>query len=70
MYYHFVLETLPRLTLVLPALRADPDLKLLMWGRPYEAAYLTRMGVSPERVVAYDPDVAYVAETLLYPTPR
>ena len=36
MYYHFVVETLPKLVLLKETLDEDEDVKLLMWGKEHE----------------------------------
>jgi len=36
MYYHFVVETLPKLTLLKDSLDSDEDVMILMWGKSYE----------------------------------
>ena len=60
---------MPKLAALAPRLAADPSLKLLTWNKPYEAQYLTRLGISLSQVVTYDPEATYSAWTLLYPTP-
>lgn len=67
MYYHFVQEVLPRITLMQPYL--DADTKILMFGAPYEAAWLQLLGINPAQVEIYDPTVYYCADELIVPSP-
>jgi capsular polysaccharide biosynthesis protein len=84
MYYHFVVETLPKLVLLrdaLPSAASLPRLtdagdawnasgaRLLLWGAPWEAAWLQLLGVPRSAAVAYDPARRYAAELLLLPSP-
>ena len=36
MYYHFVVETLPKLVLLKEVLDEDEEIKLLVWGKEHE----------------------------------
>lgn len=47
----------------------DADTKILMFGSPYEAAWIKELGISPEQVEVYDPTACYYAEELLVPSP-
>ena len=69
MYYHWVEETLPRVVMLQDAGVLTPDTKLLTWGKPYEAAWLQALGVHPDQIVTYDPEVLYCADLLFVPTP-
>ena len=46
-----------------------PDTKLLVWGQPYEAAWLQTIGVRSDQLVKFDPEAVYCADVLLVPTP-
>jgi capsular polysaccharide biosynthesis protein len=84
MYYHFVVETLPKLVLLrdalpaaasLPRLTAAADAwnasgaRLLLWGAPWEADWLQLLGVPRGAAVAYNPETRYSASLLLLPSP-
>lgn len=82
MYYHFVAETLPRLLtlrelLPVSAWAGDGNssagdggqLQLLMWGQPWEAAWLRLLRLPAHGVVVYDPSATVGAAQLLVPTP-
>eukprot|EP00963_Diacronema_lutheri_P003604 scaffold285_cov330-Pavlova_lutheri.AAC.122 len=71
MYYHFVEETLPKLVLLKQSGLLDkyPDMKILMWGQPYEASYLDLLEIQGDRVVIYEPHQTYHADVLAFPTP-
>lgn len=66
MYYHSVVEILPR---VAALLEVDPNIKILTGGSEFERSYLKLMGVSDDQIVPFDPTVRYYAKELLYPTP-
>jgi hypothetical protein len=68
MYYHFVVETLPKLVLLKQA-GLPEGTKILMWGEPYEQKFLDILGIPQEYVVKYDPLKVYTADTLFFPTP-
>ena len=68
MYYHFVVETLPKLVLLKEA-GLPEGTKILMWGEPYEQKFLDVLGISAESVVKYDPLKVYTADVLYFPTP-
>jgi hypothetical protein len=61
MYYHFVMETLPRVALLAQSGRLTADTKLLTWGQPYEYEYLEALGVSRSQVVPFDASKVYCA---------
>lgn len=71
MYFHFVEETLPKLVLLKDSgvLEKYPDMKILMWGQPYEASFLELLGIEGDRVVVYEPHQTYHADVLAFPTP-
>jgi len=69
MYYHFLLEALPRVVLLQEAGVLTPDTKILTWGQPYEAAWLSALGVSSDQLVPFDPEAIYCADEVLVPTP-
>jgi capsular polysaccharide biosynthesis protein len=69
MYYHFLVETLPRIIALQAAGALTPETKLLTWGQPYEMSWLALLGVTPDQVVAFDPEKIYCANQLLVPTP-
>ena len=68
MYYHFVVETLPKLVLLKEA-GLPEGTKILMWGEPYEQKFLDILGIPEEAVVKYDPLKVYTADVLFFPTP-
>ena len=68
MYYHFVVETLPKLALLKRA-GLPEGTKILMWGESYEQKFLDILGIPPEMVVKYDPLKVYKADVLFFPTP-
>jgi len=68
MYYHFVVETLPKLVLLKEA-GLPEGTKILMWGEPYEQKFLDILGIPKEAVVKYDPLKVYTADVLYFPTP-
>eukprot|EP00798_Chlamydomonas_sp_ICE-L_P006228 gene6228-2846_t len=67
MYYHFLLEALPRLILLKPYL--DENTKVLMFGAPYEAGWLEYLGIPLEAVEVYDPTLTYCADELIVASP-
>lgn len=69
MYYHWLEETLPRVVMLQDAGVLTPETKLLTWGKPYEEAWLTALGVRSDQIVAYDPEAVYCSDVLLVPTP-
>ena len=84
MYYHFVVETLPKVVLLrdalpaaasLPRLTAAADAwnasgaRLLLWGAPWEADWLQLLGVPRGAAVTYNPETRYAASLLLLPSP-
>ena len=69
MYYHWLEETLPRVVMLQDAGALTPDTKILTWGKPYEEAWLTALGVRSDQIVVYDPEALYCADVLLVPTP-
>lgn len=66
MYYHSVVEILPR---IVALLEVDPSIKILTSGTDFERSYLSLLGVSDDQIVQFDPKVRYYAKELLYPTP-
>ncbi|QDZ19175.1 hypothetical protein HOP50_02g16890 [Chloropicon primus] len=68
MYYHFVVETLPKLALLKEA-GLPEGTKILMWGESYEQKFLDVLGIPQEMVVKYDPLKVYTADVLYFPTP-
>lgn len=50
MYFHFMQEVLPRVILMRSLLKADPSIKLLMFGAPYEYEWLSALGIPKEQV--------------------
>ena len=68
MYYHFVVETLPKLALLKRA-GLPEGTKILMWGESYEQKFLDILGIPQEMVVKYDPLKVYTADVLFFPTP-
>ncbi len=77
MYHHWVAETLPKLVLLrsaLPALLSGAtwnasDLRLLLWGQPWEGEWLDLLRLPREAAVTYDSGTRYSARTLLLPSP-
>lgn len=61
MYYHFVSEIFPRVIIAKPYLDQDPEAKILIWDTPYVRSYLEEIGISAERIEAFDPFVRYAA---------
>ena len=53
MYYHFVVETLPKLVLLKETLDEDDDVKLLMWGKEHEKMVRYCMHISLSLEQAY-----------------
>ena len=66
MYYHSVVEILPR---IIALLEVDPSIKILTSGTEFERSYLNLLGVTDDQIVPFDPTVRYYAKELLYPTP-
>lgn len=69
MYYHFLVEALPRVVMLQRAGVLTPSTKLLTWGQPYEAAWFAALGISQDQLVVFDPEAVYCAEILYLPTP-
>lgn len=69
MYYHFLIEALPRVVMLQEAGALTLTTKLLTWGQSYEAAWLGALGVSKDQMVTFDPEAIYCADVLLIPTP-
>lgn len=69
MYYHFLAETVPRVTMLLNDLQSNTSIRLLSWGEPYEQEYLSIMGVPKVQLIRYDPSTVYCIDELLLPTP-
>lgn len=67
MYYHFLEESLPRLSLMLPYI--GPKTKVLTWGKKYEVEWLKLLNITEDRIVRFDPEKVYCADRLLFATP-
>ena len=76
-YCHWVTERLPSLALLLPLLRGDEQVKLLVDVRfhgahetnPWVVELLELLGIGEERIVRYDPRVVYHAQELYVASP-
>ncbi len=75
-YYHWLLESLPRLLQVSRHLERDPDLKVLIdfdfggsFANTWTEQYLQLLGVASASIVRYDPSRIYAARQLLIPGP-
>ena len=76
-YCHWITERLPALALLLPLLRRDPDVQLLVDVRFHGASsenrfvgeFLALLGIAPHRWVRYDPRVTYRADVLYIASP-
>jgi antitoxin component YwqK of YwqJK toxin-antitoxin module/capsular polysaccharide biosynthesis protein len=75
-YYHWLMESLPRLLQIRDRLEADPVLALLVdydfggsFPNTWTDGYLQLLGVDLSRVVRYDPSRIYFAEELYLPGP-
>ncbi|GFR51152.1 hypothetical protein Agub_g13507 [Astrephomene gubernaculifera] len=69
MYFHFMTEVLPKVAKFAPFLEADPELKLLTYGSPFELAWIRKLGVRESQLVTFDPMYAYQADELLMTNP-
>ncbi|KXZ51872.1 hypothetical protein GPECTOR_11g308 [Gonium pectorale] len=69
MYFHFMTEALPRIAKLAPHLVADPELKLLTYGGAFERAWIQKLGIRSQQLVAFDPLFAYHADELLVTNP-
>jgi len=74
-YWHFTMETLPRLALVRDLLDRDPEIRLLVdidfggsTSAPWARQYLDLLGIDPARIVPYDPTRVYRARELYLPS--
>eukprot|EP01025_Chloroclados_australasicus_P002261 TRINITY_DN10522_c0_g1_i8.p1 TRINITY_DN10522_c0_g1~~TRINITY_DN10522_c0_g1_i8.p1 ORF type:complete len:380 (-),score=33.81 TRINITY_DN10522_c0_g1_i8:59-1198(-) len=67
MYYHFVAETLSKVIMLQPFL--SEDVKLLIWGQPYEYEFLQMLGIPQDQIEVYNPQQTYCTGELLMPTP-
>jgi antitoxin component YwqK of YwqJK toxin-antitoxin module/capsular polysaccharide biosynthesis protein len=74
-YYHWLVESLPRLLIVRELLDRDPEIKVLVeynfgdsFSNTWIDQYLKLLGIAPDRVVRYDPAKIYFAQQLYLST--
>ena len=68
-YYHFLIELVPRLLLVLDLIQKDSSLRILINSSPkkFMCEYFELLGIDPARVVFCDPCSFYYVSTLYFP---
>ena len=70
-YYHFMIEIVSRLTLMLEEIRNNRDLKILLSppSLPFMREILSLLQISPDQIIFCDPNTIYRVSELYYPRP-
>jgi len=70
-YYHFLIEVLSRLTLVIDLVRNEPDLQILISGpaKKFMNEIFNLLGINTERIVYCENKYLYKVKNLYFPKP-